>query len=150
MTSYSAARTTIIVDASFVIRALLPIAENAKTLDYFAHWRHEGIDICAPALMLTEAVSVIRQAIYGKWIIETEGRLAVEDLFQLDVRVIPSDFELCLSALMWAGQLGQSKAYDGFYLALTERMKGELWTGDQRLVRRANQLGLTWVNVVLT
>lgn len=148
MTSYSAACSTIIVDASFVIRALLPVGENTKTLDFFTHWRGEGIDICAPDLMLTEAVSVIRQAMYRKWIIEKEARLAVEDLFQLDVRIIPSDLELCLSALMWAGQLGQSKAYDGFYLAVAERMRGEFWTGDQRLAKRANQLSLAWVNMV--
>jgi predicted nucleic acid-binding protein len=84
------------------------------------------VDICAPDILIADVTSVIQQAVYRHWITETEGQVAIEDLFRLDVRIVPSDQGLCSSALAWAGQLGQSKAYDGFYFALTEQVAGEL------------------------
>lgn len=71
---------------------------------------------------------------------------AVKDLFRLGIEILPSDLELCQLALSWAGRLGQSRAYDSYYLALAERLGTELWTGDQRLVNAARQLGLSWVH----
>jgi predicted nucleic acid-binding protein len=139
------AYSTIVLDASFAVRAVLPVSVSAAELEHITAWRRVGVDICGPDLLLAEAVSVIRQAVYRGAIREVEGQTAVEDLFRLGLRVIPSDRELCLSALAWAGRLGQSKAYDGFYLAVAERTHGELWTGDRRLANGAAQLGLIWV-----
>jgi hypothetical protein len=42
-----------------------------------------------------------------------------------------------------SNRLGQSKAYDGFYLALAEQSNAEFWTADQCLVNSARQLGAT-------
>jgi predicted nucleic acid-binding protein len=53
-----------------------------------------------------------------------------------------------MAAYEWAERLGQSKAYeayDGFYLALAQRLDVELWTADTRLESRARQIGITWV-----
>ncbi len=149
MTSYSqgseAAPTVIVVDANIAVRAVLPIGDSTGILELFGSWHRSGTQICAPDILVPETISVIRSAIFRRWISEEEGQIAVEDIFQLGVEVIPSDRQLCQSALSWAGRLGQSKAYDGFYLAVAERQGGELWTADQRLHNRAGQLGLTWV-----
>jgi hypothetical protein len=45
-----------------------------------------------------------------------------------------------------SNRLGQSKAYDAFYLALAERLKAEFWTADQRLANGARQLGANWAH----
>jgi predicted nucleic acid-binding protein len=74
----------------------------------------------------------------------------VEDAFRLGVEVVASDLDLCKHALAWAERLGQSKAYDGFYLAAAERYGAELWTVDGRLLNRARQLGVSWVKSLST
>lgn len=91
---------------------------------------------------------MIRQGVYNRWITEQEAQVAVEDIFRLGIQITPSDIDICQKALTWAGRLGQSKAYDGFYLALAERLGAELWTADARLSDRARQLGVVWVRWV--
>jgi predicted nucleic acid-binding protein len=145
MTNSSPGHSAIVVDASYLVRLLLPWEHNTTFLDRFTKWRQDRLDICAPDLLVTEVTSVIRQAVYRHWITETEGQVAIEDLFRLDVRIVPSDQGLCSSALAWAGRLGQSKAYDGFYLALAERLAGNLWTADERLFNTVTQIGVSWV-----
>jgi predicted nucleic acid-binding protein len=146
MANSSPAHSAIVVDASYLVRLLLPWEQNTSFLDRFTKWRRDRVDICAPDLLVAEVTSVIQQAVYRHWITESEGQVAIEHLFRLDVRIVPSDQGLCTSALAWASRLGQSKAYDGFYLALTERVAGNLWTADERLVNSVSQLGVSWVH----
>ena len=89
----------------------------------------------------------MRQAIYLRLISPEHGRMVAKDIFRLGVEAIHSDLDLCQSALVWAERLGQSKSFDGFYMALAERLgaerlKVELWTGDGRLLNRVCQLGV--------
>jgi predicted nucleic acid-binding protein len=148
MTSYSETPPAIVVDANIAVRAVLPTEEKAGILERFANWHQSRSNIYAPDILLPEAVSVIRRGIYDRWITEAEGQIAVEDVFRLGVEVIPSDVGICQSALTWAARLGQAKAYDGFYLAVAERMEAELWTADERLRNRVRQLGVSWVRWV--
>jgi predicted nucleic acid-binding protein len=120
MANSSPAPSDIAVDASFVVRVLQPVEQAASTLDQFAIWRQARVDNCAPDFLIAEVTSLIQQAVYREWI------TAVEDFFCLGVRIITSDLQMCSSALTWAGRLWQSKAYDGFYFALTEQVAGEL------------------------
>jgi predicted nucleic acid-binding protein len=145
MTSSSPMPSAIVVDANIAVRAVLPTEEKPAILERFASWHQSRSKIYAPDILLPEAVSVIRRGIFDRWITEAEGQEAVEDVFRLGVEIVPSNVELCQAALAWAGRLGQSKAYDGFYLAATERMGAELWTADERLRNRVRQLGLSWV-----
>lgn len=55
---------------------------------------------------------------------------------------------MCHSAFDWAEKLGQSKAYDSFYLALAETLRAPLWTADRRLANAARQIGISWVHAV--
>jgi predicted nucleic acid-binding protein len=144
--SSAPAPSAVVVDASTTIRAILPLSKgDPDALDRFITWNQAQVEIYAPEIWLAEVVSVIRQAVYNKWITDDEGRLAVEDVFRLGVEVLPSDVGLCQTALTWASRLGQSKAYDGFYLALAERLSAELWTADEKMSNRAGQLGADWV-----
>jgi predicted nucleic acid-binding protein len=145
MTSSSPTSSAIAVDANLVVRAVLPANVEPAILERFASWRQSQVPIIAPDILLPEAVSVIRRGVFDRWISEAEGRQAVDDLFRLGVEIIPGDISLCQDALAWAGQLGQSRAYDGFYLAAAERMGAQLWTADEKLRNRAVQLGVSWV-----
>lgn len=147
--SYSADPSTLVIDASVAVNAVLPTAsKKGDALDLFSAWHRTGIQLVAPEIWLPEIVSVIRHTIIGRMISEEEGQVAVEDIFRLGVEVIPSDRNLCGRVLSWASRLGQSKAYDSFYLALAEDLGVPLWTADQRLANAARQLGAGWVHWV--
>ena len=150
MISSSTASPAIVIDANLGVRAVLPIGMR-DVMVWFEKLRSTRISIFAPDLWLAETVSAIRRITYLKLITNEEGRIAIQDLFSLGVHILPSDRELCLSAYQWADQLGQSKAYDGLYLALASRLSGELgnsielWTDDDHLASRADQLGLRFI-----
>ena len=91
MANSSPAHLVIIVDASYLVRLLLPWEQSTSLLDQFTKWRRDRVDICTPDLLVVEVSSVIRQAVYRHWITETEGQLAIEDLFWLGVHIVPSD-----------------------------------------------------------
>jgi predicted nucleic acid-binding protein len=147
MNPHSFGSDALVIDASLAVRAVLPVAQDrSDALERIAGWHQSRIRLVAPEILLAEAVSVVRQATYARLITTQESQAAVEDLLRLGIEILPSDLELCQLALSWAGRLGQSKAYDSFYLALAERLGAELWTGDQRLVNAARQLGLIWVH----
>jgi len=74
-----------------------------------------------------------------------EGLTAIGDLMVLEVESTPMTHARCSAAYAWAERLGQSRAYDGFYLALAEELGGTFVTGDRRLANSALQLGLSWV-----
>ncbi|HNJ12110.1 MAG TPA: type II toxin-antitoxin system VapC family toxin, partial [Anaerolineales bacterium] len=78
-----------------------------------------------------------------------EGDEALRTMYGLRVEIINEDEELSLRALELAGKLGQSKAYDAFYLALAEKLVAEFWTLDERLANRCRKdLKLKWVHWV--
>jgi predicted nucleic acid-binding protein len=135
----------IVIDANIAVRAILPIGGKLDVLERLISWHRRRSKIFAPELLIPETVSVIRRGVFDRWITEEEGQVAVEDLYRLGVEIIPSDASICLAALAWAGKLGQSKAYDGFYLAVAERQGAELWTADEKLANRAKQLNKSWI-----
>ena len=136
----------IVLDANLAAKAVIPGSLlGEEILERLAVWHKDRVRLLAPDIWLPEVISVVRQAIFLNMIAPGDGIIVVEDVFRLGVEVIPSDLELCQSALAWAGRLGQSKAYDSFYLALSQRLGAELWTGDLRLFQRARQLGVDWV-----
>jgi predicted nucleic acid-binding protein len=136
-----------VTDANLAVRAVLP-AGTGKELNLFKQWNQQQIAIHAPDLWISETTSAVRQIKYIKAITLDESILAIHDLFTLGVQIIPSDKQLCISALNWAERLGVAKAYDAFYLALAEKIGGELWTADERLANRSRQVGALWVRWV--
>jgi predicted nucleic acid-binding protein len=150
MMSYAPApladRKTLVIDASLAIRAISPLADQSQDiLKQLADWHRERVRLVAPEIWLAEVVSILRQAIYAHILPREEDRVAVENIFRLSVEVIHSDQSLCQQTLAWVERLGQSKAYDSFYLALAERPGAGLWTSDRRLFNRMQQLGINWV-----
>jgi predicted nucleic acid-binding protein len=135
----------IVIDANIAVRAILPIEGKSDVLEHLVAWHQSRSKIFAPELVIAETVSVIRRGIFNQWITEEEGQVAVKDLYRLGVEIVPSDAGICQAALAWAGRLGQSKAYDGFYLAVAERKGAELWTADEKLVNHGKQLNLSWI-----
>lgn len=63
-------------------------------------------------------------------------------MIRLGVEVFTCDVSMSRAVLTWAARLGQSKAYEGFYLALAERLGADLWTADERLFNRVRLLNV--------
>ncbi len=99
-------------------------------------------------LWFVESVSAIRKAVFARAITGSEGQAALADLLRLGAEPFAIDSGQCRSALHWAERLGQSRAYDGFYLALAEKLDAPLWTADKRLANPARQAGIAWVHSV--
>jgi len=146
MSATSPEQSPIVVDANLAVRAILPMQSGSGVLERFTDWREQGRRLVAPMLWLAEVVSAIRRIAHLGMISAEEGLAAIEDLFALEVEVIALDAPLCRAAFAWAGRLGQSKAYDSFYLALAEQLEAELWTADERLANSARQAGVSWVH----
>jgi predicted nucleic acid-binding protein len=135
----------IVVDASVAIWALLPAAAPIDAVSRLIAWRQTDSELHAPSLWLAECVSAIRRYVHGGMITPDEGLTAIDDLITLEVDVAPLTFAHCRAAYGWAERLGQSRVYDGFYLALAEELGGTFFTGDRRLANGAQRLGLSWV-----
>jgi predicted nucleic acid-binding protein len=145
--SYSQIPQAIVIDASAAVGMVLPLSPiGESSLTQLSIWHRSRTKIYAPEIWLPEVVSVIRQGIFTKIISKGEGDVALEDVFQLGVEIRNSDINICQKALSWAERFSQSKAYDGFYLALSEELGAELWTADQKLWNRARQVHAPWVH----
>ena len=135
----------IIVDASAAIWTLLPAVAPVDVISRLVAWRQADAELHAPSLWLAECTSAIRRYVHTSMITPDEGLTAIDDLIALEVEIAPMTHSHCRAAYAWAERLGQSRAYDGFYLALAEELGGTFFTGDRRLTNSAQQLGLSWV-----
>ena len=140
--------SSLAVDASVAVWTVLPVVAPIDVSRVFSRWRSEGSRILAPDLWRAECTSAIRRAVFEDIITPDEGHRALQDVFALEVEIIPATLDLCLQAFGWADRLHQAKAYDGFYLATAAAAKASLVTADQRLSRAAKQLGVAWVTWV--
>jgi predicted nucleic acid-binding protein len=143
--SFQGNSSTIVIDANIAVACLLPIGEGHE-IRCVHKWKQTGVTLAAPDLWLIEVTSAVRRAAHLGLVSMEEALSSLDDLSALDVQLLAIEVSLCKSAFHWAARLGQSKAYDGFYLALAERMGEEFWTGNERLYRQARELGCDWVH----
>lgn len=149
MTRSRSASAQVAIDASFALQVVLGLEAAAAGRALLADWYRKERQLIAPAHWLSEATSALRRLRSVGQLEADEADRAVQDLFLLEVESVVPRRELCLAALRWAETLTHSKTYDAFYVALAEQEKTELWTADQRLARRAAQVGAAWVQTLL-
>lgn len=137
---------SLLLDAGIAVWAVLPMESPIDTLQLIEDWRRKGIRLLAPGLFLSESTSAIRRLVYGGMLTANEGEIALNDLLELEIKIIPETEHHCRSALRWARRLDQSKAYDGFYLAAAEQTGSPLWTADRRLANSALTAKVDWVH----
>jgi len=134
-----------VVDANIVVNTVMSMTDNLKL--FWERVDQEQITPCAPRLWVSEVTSTVRFLVSQKEISSDEAEEVLRTMHGLRVEIINEDEELSLRALELAGKLGQSKAYDAFYLALAEKLVVEFWTADERLFNRCRKdLKLSWVH----
>ena len=135
----------LVIDANVAVRSILSETDSLK-----AFWEkvdQENLTPCAPRLWMSETTSAIRSLVFQKAISAENAEDILRTIHGLRVEIINEDEELSLRALELAGKLGQSKAYDAFYLALAEKLVVDFWTADERLYNRCRKdLKLSWVH----
>lgn len=133
-----------IIDASLVIKAILPNSENAASLAVLAHL--QDMQLAAPALWFYEVVSALTKAVYLNQITEDEGVEAIHQVLALDVQIMLPDEMQSLLAYQWSLKLKQIAAYNCFYIAIAETLDAEFWTADKCLYHSLRSEGLEWVH----
>ncbi len=134
-----------VIDANIAINTVTAITDSLER--FWEKVDHEQITPCAPRLWMSETTSTIRFSVYQKAITLDQAENILRTIHGLRVEIMDEDEELSLRALELAGKLGQSKAYDAFYLALAEKLVVDFWTADERLYNRCHKdLKLNWVH----
>ncbi len=86
-------------------------------------------NLAAPHLAPSEVTNVIRRAVLADRVPESLARSALQDLLRLDLELFPF---APFGPRVW--QLRESlTAYDAWYVALAEALRGSLATLDRRL-----------------
>ncbi len=130
-----------VLDANIAVWAVTanPYTEQANALIEAASW------IVVPSLWVAEVTSSLHKVLTAGGVPQEQARQILEDALQIPDRVEQDTPELAWAAYQWADRLGQLAAYDGFYVALAERLGLELWTADRALYRQARSAGADFV-----
>ena len=138
--------SSICIDASLAIRALLPASQSQAAAQLLATWRDERVGLIAPALIAFEVTSSLRRLVHLAELTEAEGSDALAAFLRIGIRL---SHRRDLFPLSWrlAREHGRPRAYDMAYVALAQLNDCELWTADRRL---CNTVGarLPWVRWV--
>jgi predicted nucleic acid-binding protein len=119
----------LVVDASAVVHLALRDASQ----------RLAPHDAVAPALLRSEATSVLRQLAWRGDLHDGEAEAALERVAAAPIALeAPGSLEL--EAYRVAVRLGWARTYDAEYVALAARHRCALLTTDARLARRARAL----------
>lgn len=132
------------VDASLIIRFLLPGEFRIETWTKFELWRQTETQLIAPALIEYEVSASIRRMVYHKSITPIEGDDAFAALEDLHFH-LSSDRTLHHRAWQLAKRFNQSRTHDMTYVALAELNNCPFWTADERLYNSVRQQ-LSWVH----
>jgi len=138
--------SNVVVDASIAVSQVFAVSFGEEVDALWKQWAHIGVQTCAPQLWANEVTSAIHKLYVHKLFSQEQALSALEAVLALGVELHPQDAELCRQAFAWATQLQQTSAYDGFYVALAQRLQADFWTADERLANRAQQVGAHWVH----
>ena len=133
-----------IIDASLVIKAILPNSQNTSCQAVLEHLN--GVQLVAPALWVYEVTSTFAKAVHFGQITDEEGSAAIHQALALGVQIIIPDETQSLMAYQWTLKLKRASAYDNFYLAIAEGLEADFWTADQRLFRSLETQRLEWLH----
>ena len=138
-----------VVDANLSVALVLHTPYSGQAQALWKRWETTGANVFAPDLWAYEVASALRKAMVITGLSLPEAQARLETLAQIGVQLVPPTATLDHSALQWAARLGQTVAYDAYYLALAEALGCEFWTADHKLT--ASLAGVVpWVHWIGT
>jgi predicted nucleic acid-binding protein len=135
--------SSVCVDASLIIRTLIPgrFSDEAEML--LATWLRERTQLRAPSLLAFEVTSALRRLVAAKAITPSGGDEAHAQFLRIPIR-LSSRRALFPLAWRFAKELNRPRAYDTAYLALAQLTNSPFWTADERLYNAVSG-SLPWV-----
>jgi predicted nucleic acid-binding protein len=133
-----------VIDASLVLKAILPNPETARCQAVLAHL--QGSRLVVPALWVYEVTSTLAKAVHFKQLTTEESVAALHQALALDVEMIAPDEAQSTLALDWTLRLKRASAYHSFYLAIADSIAAPFWTADQRLVNALQDHKPVWLH----
>ena len=119
----------ICVDASFVVKLVVPEPNSEKADGLWATWLDADIEIAAPDLLPYEVASAIRKQVHRGLMTLDAVAAALDRVLGPGRRMalVPPD-DLHARAWDLASQYSRPNLYDGYYVALAESLGCRLWT----------------------
>lgn len=131
------------VDASLLIRTLVPGSYSEQATALLTRWLDEEVNLIAPALFAFEVTSTLRRLVHLREITSDRGDEAFQEFLRLPIRLF---HRRAIFPLAWelAKDFNLSRAYDASYLALAQIQQCDFWTADERLYNSVHAR-LPWV-----
>lgn len=137
------------VDASIVLKLLIPEADGDVAHRLWSRWRDAGTVTYAPLIILWEVANGVRKAVRSGELTGEEADTAIAVLLGLGLTFV--DFTGPEFASMWTGLVSRYdhlvSPYDASYLAVAQSQGCEFWTADARLARTVGDQA-QWVRVL--
>ena len=134
--------TSLVCDASVVIRYLLPSAEQPHYQQLWQSWMTTGVTLYAPTLWLYEVMSGLSKGVFFKAITSADAAALIPIVHQLPVELVVPTADISQKALTHTQRLKRKNPYDSYYVVLAQELGCELWTADKKLF---NAVGRPWV-----
>ena len=130
---------TVCVDASLVIKWLIPEEGTDQALLLYERWRNENRLLIAPSLIDYEIGSTLRKKVL-RGAIKTEDLFAAFDFYKRSGLLLFHLTELVEQAVSAAAALDQPTIYDIAYLLTAKQQKADYVTADKRFYEKAHSL----------
>jgi predicted nucleic acid-binding protein len=134
----------ICVDANLVVRLVADPADGLVR-QLWAQWDGAHRQLAAPSLLYYEVTNALYRYRKLGYMTALSVELALEAALALPVHLY-READLHRRALALAERFALPAVYDAHYLAVAERLSGELWTGDRALAH-AVRSELEWVHL---
>lgn len=129
-------------DASFVLAWFVPSDRSEAVSDIWRQLLRRGDQLIAPPLLYAEVTSVLRRCAASGSLTAADTLAAVRHLFRIPITTVHRH-AVYERALELAERLGQPKAYDSQYIAVSDLEGGALFTLDEGLYNSARRLGIS-------
>ncbi len=125
-------KSQVCIDASLMVSLLVSEEHSLAAMALWEKWVEDDSQIIAPLLLRYEVTSALyRKALRGQ-ISREDAFLALRHFLAIDIEWIDTP-SLPERATELAEKFHRPNTYDCHYLALSEHLDCEFWTGDERL-----------------
>ena len=136
----------IVIDANIAIALAITLPYSEQAAAQMAVWQAQEDELSVPTLWAYEVVTGLRKIVTANVLTYDAALARLEQIFALNIEIIPPSLSLHRRAFMWSEKIGQTAAYDAHYLALAEQLGAEFWMADKRLANSAVQAGIAWTH----
>lgn len=130
---------TLCIDASVVIKWIVPESESDVALDRLREIKDNNISLLAPSLLDYEIGSVLRQKVTRGFLEAGDVYPIIERYKQLDILLLHLS-NLVFQAVSVADTLKQPSIYDIGYLLIAKQQKTLFLTADKKFYKSASPL----------